>query len=41
VTPVLLLKGEYMIQKYYDFPAADIRNGGKISGFVVEGVVSF
>jgi hypothetical protein len=41
VTPVLLLKGEYMLQKYYDFPAADIRNGGKISGFVVEGVVSF
>jgi hypothetical protein len=41
VTPVLLLKGEYMQQKYYDFPATDIRNGGKVQGFVVEGVVSF
>jgi hypothetical protein len=41
VTPVLLLKGEYMQQKYTGFPAADIRNGGKVNGFVVEGVVSF
>jgi hypothetical protein len=30
-----------MQQKYYDFPASDIRNGGRIQGFVVEGVVSF
>jgi hypothetical protein len=41
VTPTLLMKGEYMQQKYYRFPARDIRNGGKIQGFVVEGVVSF
>lgn len=41
VTPVMLLKGEYMQQKYNRFPANDIRNGGKIQGFVVEGVVSF
>ena len=41
VTPVLLMKGEYMQQRYYRFPTADIRNGGKIQGFVVEGVVSF
>jgi hypothetical protein len=41
VTPVLLLKGEYMKQDYYRFPARDIRNGGKIQGFTVEGVVSF
>jgi hypothetical protein len=41
VTPVLLLKGEYMQQKYNGFPATDIRSGGKIQGFVVEGVVSF
>ena len=41
VTPVLLMKGEYMQQKYNRFPARDIRNGGKIQGFVVEGVVSF
>lgn len=41
VTPTLLLKGEYMQQKYYRFPSNDIRNGGKIQGFVVEGVVAF
>ena len=41
VTPVLLMKGEYMKQNYYRFPARDIRNGGKIQGFVIEGVVSF
>ena len=41
VTPVLLIKGEYTQQKYYRFPATDIRNGGKIQGFMVEGVVSF
>ncbi|HUG17001.1 MAG TPA: hypothetical protein VMM78_18480 [Thermomicrobiales bacterium] len=41
VTPALLMKGEYMQQKYHRFPARDIRSGGKIQGFVVEGVVSF
>jgi hypothetical protein len=41
VTPVMLLKGEFMQQKYHGFPATDIRRGGKIQGFVFEGVVSF
>jgi hypothetical protein len=41
ITPTLLLKGEYMQQKFYRFPANDIRYGGKIQGFVMEGVVSF
>lgn len=41
VTPTLLLKGEYMKQNFYRFPTTDIRNGGKIQGFVMEGVVSF
>lgn len=41
VTPTMLLKGEYMQQKFYGFPTTDIRNGGKIQGFVMEGVVSF
>jgi hypothetical protein len=41
VTPTILLKGEYARQRYFDFPANDIRNGGKFSGFVFEGVVSF
>jgi hypothetical protein len=41
VTPTLLMKGEYMQQKFYRFPTNDIRHGGKIQGFVFEGVVSF
>jgi hypothetical protein len=41
LTPVMLIKGELMQQKYYRFAPTDIRNGGKIQGFVVEGVVSF
>lgn len=41
ITPTLLFKGELMQQKFNRFPASDIRNGGKIQGFVVEGVVSF
>jgi hypothetical protein len=41
VTQTVLLKGEWMQQLYKDFPANDIRNGGKIKGFMVEGVVAF
>lgn len=41
VTPTVLLKGEYMVQNYNDFPTTDIRNGGKIKGYMVEGTVSF
>jgi hypothetical protein len=41
VTPTVLLKGEWMQQMYNDFPLTDIRNGGKIKGFMVEGVVAF
>jgi hypothetical protein len=41
VTPTVLLKSEWMTQNYNDFPALDIRNGGKIKGFMVEGVVAF
>jgi hypothetical protein len=41
VTPTVLLKGEWMQQLYKDFPTTDIRNGGKIIGFMVEGVVAF
>ncbi|MFW6078431.1 MAG: hypothetical protein ACODAE_02340, partial [Gemmatimonadota bacterium] len=41
VTPTLLLKSEYVNQRYDDFPAADIRSGGSFDGIVVEGVVSF
>jgi hypothetical protein len=41
VTPLLMLKGEYVTQKYVDFPVTDIRNGGKFKGFMMEGVVAF
>jgi len=41
VTPNVLAKLEYVNQKYTDFPLADIRNGGKFKGFMVQGVVGF
>ena len=41
LTPSVLLKAEYVDQKYNDFPTTDIRNGGKFNGFMVEGVVAF
>ena len=41
VTQTVLLKGEWMQQLYKDFAPTDIRNGGKIKGFVVDGVVAF
>jgi hypothetical protein len=41
VTPNLLLKGEWVRQRYHDFPLADIRSGGRFDGLVIEGVVSF
>ncbi len=41
VTPLVLLKAEYVNQKYNDFPTTDIRNGGKFKGFMMEGVVAF
>jgi len=41
ITPIILLKGEWVNQKYTDFPMTDIRNGAKFKGFVVEGVVAF
>ena len=41
MTPNVLVKGELVKQLYKDFPLADIRNGGKFNGFMVEGVVAF
>jgi hypothetical protein len=41
LTPTVLLKGEWMQQMYKDFAPTDIRNGGKIKGFMMEGVVAF
>lgn len=41
LTPSVLLKAEYVQQKYKDFPATDIRRGGKFNGLVLEGVIAF
>jgi hypothetical protein len=41
LTKNVLLKGEYVAQKYKDFPVTDFRSGGRFNGFVVEAVVGF
>jgi len=41
VTKNVLMKGEYVIQNYKDYPTADYRYGGKFKGFVIEAVVGF
>jgi len=37
----LLLKAEWVNQRYKDFPTADYRSGGKFKGYVIEAVVGF
>ncbi|SEW34966.1 hypothetical protein SAMN05428988_4251 [Chitinophaga sp. YR573] len=41
LTRNILLKGEYVIQQYKDFPVADYRAGGQFNGYVIEAVVGF
>lgn len=41
ITPGLLAKIEYVTQEYRDFPATNIRSGGKFHGLMLEGVVAF
>ncbi len=41
VTKNVLMKGEYVIQNYKDYPTSDYRYGGKFKGFVIEAVVGF
>lgn len=41
LTRNVLLKGEYVIQQYKDFPVADYRAGGQFKGYVIEAVVGF
>ncbi len=40
-TKNMLLKGEFMLQNYKDFPTTDYRYEGKFSGFMVEAVIGF
>ena len=37
----ILLKGEYVTQKYKDYPTGNIFNGGKFNGIVAEAIVGF
>lgn len=41
MTKNILLKGEYVTQKYKDFPTMDYRNAGKFKGYVIQAVVGF
>lgn len=41
ITKNIMVKGEYMQQKYNDFAATTLYSDAKFNGFVVEGVVSF
>jgi hypothetical protein len=41
VTPNILVKGEYVIQKYKDYPSASILADGEFKGFVLQGSIAF
>lgn len=41
LTKNILLKGEYVNQKYKDFAPTDVRSGGKFNGYVIQAVVGF
>jgi hypothetical protein len=41
ITPGLLMKGEYVDQKYFGYPTTNIKNGGHFKGVMLEGVVAF
>ena len=41
INPHILMKAEYVRQEYQGYPPANIRNGGKFSGMMLEGVVGF
>lgn len=37
----LLMKGEYVVQNYKNFPTTDIRNGGRFRGPMIDAVLAF
>jgi len=41
ITPGLLMKAEYVDQKYVGYPETNIKNGGRFKGMMLEGVVAF
>jgi len=41
ILPGLMAKGEYVSQKYFGYPATNIKNGGRFNGMMLEGIVAF
>ncbi|MEO5894111.1 MAG: hypothetical protein ABIS06_00240 [Vicinamibacterales bacterium] len=41
ITPTLMMKAEYVNQKFNGYPTTSIRNGGKFNGMMLEGVIAF
>ncbi len=41
ITKNILVKGEYVVQKYKDFPTGNILEDGEFKGFVLQGVIAF
>ncbi|MDP3963352.1 MAG: hypothetical protein Q8Q39_02540 [bacterium] len=41
LTPNVLMKGEYVVQKMLNFPTDNINHGGKFNGLVLEAVIAF
>jgi hypothetical protein len=41
LTQNVLMKAEYVRQEYTGFPPTNIKNGGKFSGMILEGVIAF
>ena len=41
ITPSVLAKATYVNQKYFGYPAANIKNGGQFNGMMLEGVIAF
>lgn len=41
VLPGVLAKAEYVNQKFFGYPATNIKNGGRFNGLMIEGVVAF
>ena len=41
ITANVMAKGEYVNQKYFGYPAANIKNGGVFKGVMMEGIVAF
>lgn len=41
INDYMLLKAEYVVQNYDDFPDTDVRHGAKFDGFMVEATIGF